>query len=142
LLVATLDRPFALRVPCESATAPLSAYLDPPDAAQDREDAERIARTIQGLRLHNARHQGAGHGFAFTVVDGTELRLPVNPKAYHKINTGPFVQTAFGPRLLRQSEIERIQLRKRSWLSCFCRQVIVGMGHATTDCSTGGSPAG
>ena len=108
LLVATLDRPFTLRVPHEPSTAPLSAYLDPPDAAQDREDAERIARTIEGLRLHNARHQAAGHGFAFTVVDGTEIRLPVIPKSYHKINTGPFVQTPFGPRLLRQAEIERL----------------------------------
>ena len=108
VLVATLDRPFTLRVPREPSTAPLSTFLDPPDAAQDREDAERIARTIEGLRAHNARHQAAGHGFAFTVVDGTEIRVPVIPKSYHKINTGPFVQTPFGPRLLRQTEIERL----------------------------------
>ena len=30
------------------------------------------------------------------------------PKSYHKINTGPFVQTPFGLRLLRQAEIKRI----------------------------------
>jgi len=29
-------------------------------------------------------------------------------KSYHKINAGPFVQTPFGLRLLRQAEIERI----------------------------------
>ncbi len=108
VLVATLDRPFALKAPGKPSTAPLSAYLDPPDPERDRADAERIAVTIAGLRRHNARHQVAGHGFAFTVVNGEELRLPVVPKSYHKINTGPFVQTNFGPRLLRQSEVERI----------------------------------
>ena len=30
------------------------------------------------------------------------------PRSYHKINTGPFVQTPFGLRLLRQAEIERL----------------------------------
>lgn len=108
VLVATLDRPFTLRPPGQPSTAPLSTYLDPPDPERDRADAERIAATIAGLRRHNARHQANGHGFAFTVVDGSELSLPVIAKSYHKINTGPFVQTPFGPRLLRQSEIERI----------------------------------
>lgn len=108
VLVATLDRPFALQVPRQTSTTPLSAYLDPPDPDRDRADAQRIARTITGLRAHNARHQAAGHGFSFTTVDGSTLRLPVIPKSYHKINTGPFVQTPFGPRLLRQPEIERI----------------------------------
>lgn len=108
VLVATLDRPFTLVVPGQSSTTPLSAYLDPPDPERDRADAERIARTIEGLRAHNARHQAAGHGFGFSVVDSSTLRLPVIPKSYHKINTGPFVQTPFGPRLLRQSEIERV----------------------------------
>lgn len=108
VLVGTLDRPFALRVPNEPCPARVSDFLDAPDDARDRLDAERIARTIEGLRAHNARHRAAGHGFEFTVVDGTETRLPVIPKSYHKINTGPFVQTPFGPRLLRQPEIERI----------------------------------
>jgi len=31
------------------------------------------------------------------------------PKSYAKINSGPFVQSAFGPRLLRQSELERLR---------------------------------
>jgi len=34
--------------------------------------------------------------------------LALLPKSYHKINTGPFVRTSFGLRLLRQAEIERI----------------------------------
>lgn len=108
VLVATLDRPFVLHTPGQSSTTPLSTYLDPPHPEQDRADAERIAVTITGLRRHNARHQAAGHGFAFTVVDGSTRRLPVIPRSYHKINTGPFVQTPFGPRFLRQSEIQRI----------------------------------
>ncbi len=37
-----------------------------------------------------------------------ELRLPTIPKSYHKINTGRFVQTPFGLRLLRQAEMERL----------------------------------
>jgi hypothetical protein len=82
--------------------------LDPPDPAQDRADAECIARTIEGLRVHNARHRAAGHGFGFTEIAGTETRLPTIAKSYHKINMGPFVRTSFGLRLLRQAEIERI----------------------------------
>jgi DNA (cytosine-5)-methyltransferase 1 len=108
LLVGTLANPFTLHLPRERCTTPVSAFLDPPNETQDRADAERIARTIAGLRTHNARHQAAGHGFAFTEISGSELRLPVISKSYHKINTGPFVQTPFGLRLLRQPEIERI----------------------------------
>ncbi len=33
-------------------------------------------------------------------------------------------------------------LGNRSWLSCFTGQVVIGTGHATADCSVGGSPAG
>ena len=108
LMVGTLNEPFAVRVPAQRCVTPVSAFLDPPDADQDSADARRIASTIEGLRAHNARHQAAGHGFAFTTIDGSETRLPTVPKSYHKINTGPFVQTPFGPRLLRQAEIERI----------------------------------
>jgi DNA (cytosine-5)-methyltransferase 1 len=108
LLVAALDRPFRLTPLGTPCITPVGNYLDPPNPHTDRADAERIARTIEGLRLHNARHQAAGHGFEFTVIDGTETRIPTIPKSYHKINTGPFVQTPFGPRLLRQCEIERI----------------------------------
>jgi DNA (cytosine-5)-methyltransferase 1 len=108
LLVGTLDQPFALQIPHESCRTPVAEFLDAPNPEQDHADAERIARTIEGLRAHNARHQAAGHGFAFTKISGNEMCLPTIPKAYHKINTGPFVQTPFGLRLLRQAEIERI----------------------------------
>ena len=106
LLIATLNRPFELSIPGQPCVTPVSACLDAPEPARDKADAKRIAHTIEGLRIHNERHKEAGHGFNFTVVTGTETRLPVIPKSYHKINTGPFVQTAYGLRLLRQSEIE------------------------------------
>ena len=108
LLIGTLDREFSLQIPQIPCRTPVSDFLDPPNAELDGVDAKRIARTIEGLREHNARHQAAGHGFAFTEISGTETSLPVVPKSYHKINTGPFVQTPFGLRLLRQAEIERI----------------------------------
>ena len=109
LLVATLDRSFNLRVPGIPNTTPVSAFLDPPDPVRDADDALRIERTIEGLRAHQARHAALGHGFGFTVLGGSETRLPVIPKSYHKINSGPFVQTSFGPRLLRLVELERIR---------------------------------
>jgi site-specific DNA-cytosine methylase len=118
LLVATLQRPFTLRVPGEVNRTPLAAFLDDPDPERDRADAGRIARTVTGLRAHNARHRAQGHGFAFTVAEPDTVRLPCVPKSYHKINTGPFVATPFGPRLLRQAEIERLhgcQLQTRHY---------------------------
>ncbi len=108
LLVATLDRPFELHVPGVRCATPVSAFLDPPDPLRDEADARRIARTIEGLRAHQERHRALGHGFGFTVIHGEETRIPVVPKAYHKINSGPFVQTPWGLRLLRLPEIERI----------------------------------
>ena len=108
LLIGTLDRPFTLQIPNIPCRTPVSEFLDASNSEQDRADAERIARTIEGLRTHTARHKALGHGFAFTEIAGDELKIPTLPKAYHKINTGPFVQTPFGLRLLRQSEIERI----------------------------------
>lgn len=108
LLIGTLDQEFSLQIPKIPCRTPVSDFLDPPNAELDGVDAKRIARTVEGLRAHNARHQAAGHGFAFTQISGTETTLPVIPKSYHKINTGPFVQTPFGLRLLRQVEIERI----------------------------------
>ncbi len=108
LLVGTLAKPFTLQVPGEHCSTPASAMLNAPDPAQDRADAERIAKTIAGLCAHNARHRAAGHGFAFTEISGSEVRLPTISRSYHKINSGPFVRTPFGLRLLRQAEIERI----------------------------------
>ena len=118
LLTATLGRPFAVKTPGVRCTMPVSAFLDPPHTERDRADAERIARTLEGLRAHHARHQAAGHRFGFTVIAGTETCIGTIPGSYHKINTGPFVQTPFGLRLLRQAEIERVhgcELRARHY---------------------------
>ena len=126
ILVATLDRPFDLQAPGIPNTKPVSAFLDPPDPERDAADAQRIAVTIAGLRRHQERHQAIGHGFGFTVLTGTETRLPVIPRSYHKINAGPFVQTPYGPRLLRLPELERIR----------------GSAAGTTDFATGAEVLG
>jgi DNA (cytosine-5)-methyltransferase 1 len=109
ILVATLDRLFDLQAPRIPNTTPVSAFLDPPDPQRDAADARRIAATIAGLRRHQERHQALGHGFGFTVLTGSETRLPVITRSYYKINAGPFVATSFGPRLLRLPELERIR---------------------------------
>lgn len=126
ILVATLDRPFDLQVPGIPNTNPVSAFLDPPDPERDAADARRIAATIAGLRRHQERHQALGHGFGFTVLTGSETRIPVITRSYHKINAGPFVETPHGPRLLRLSELERIR----------------GSSAGTTDFATGGELLG
>jgi len=108
VLVTTLNRPFVIQPPGLPCMAPVTTHLDSPNPELDRTDAERIAPTIEGLRRHNARHRAAGHGFQFTTLDGGELKVPTITKGHHKINNGPFVNTPFGPRLLRQTEVERI----------------------------------
>ena len=128
LLVATLDRAFELRVPGIPNTTPVSAFLDPPDPIRDGADALRIERTIEGLRTHQARHVALGHGFGFTVLDGSETRLPVIPKSYHKINSGPFVQTPVGPRLLRLTELERIRGLRSTGLNFQTAAELIGQG--------------
>ena len=131
VLVATLDRPLVIRPPGLPCTTTVAQHLDAPDPVADRQDAQRIAGTIESLRRHNARHQAAGHGFAFTTLDGEESRMPVVPRSYHKINSGPFVNTPFGPRLLRQAEIERIhgcQLHTRDYATAV---QILGQGVQT-----------
>jgi hypothetical protein len=131
VLVATLDSPFALATPGKPCSIPLSEFLDAPDEVKDRTDCERIARTIEGLKAHNARHQALGHGFSFNVISGADTRIPTIPKSYHKINTGPFVETPYGLRLLRQSEVERIhgvQLRTQHYATAL---QILGQGVQT-----------
>jgi DNA (cytosine-5)-methyltransferase 1 len=109
ILVATLDQPFELTVPGIPNTTPVSDFLDPPDPIRDAADARRIAATIEGLRRHQERHRALGHGFGFTVLTGSEIRIPVITGSYYKINAGPFVETSHGPRLLRLPELERIR---------------------------------
>jgi len=107
--ICTLRPGFALRSPTTPFEGTSSLFLDKPDPEQDRFDASRIAGTIAGRRLHDQRHRDKGHGFGFTVLDGSEKKIPTIGRVYYKINDGPFVATEFGPRMLRQQEIERIQ---------------------------------
>jgi DNA (cytosine-5)-methyltransferase 1 len=128
LLVATLDRPFNLGVPGIPNATPVSAFLDQSDPIRDEADVRRIARTIEGLRTHNERHRALGHGFGFSVLDGTETRIPVIPKSYHKINSGPFVQTPFGLRLLRLVELERFRGHRSQSVDYTSGVEILGQG--------------
>lgn len=107
--VATLRPGFGIVAPGVKFGGTVGQYFDAPDAERDRADAERIAVTVAGLRVHNARHAAAGHGFAISVLDGSENSAPVICKSYHKINSsGFFVATPYGPRMLRKAEIERL----------------------------------
>jgi hypothetical protein len=100
---------FEVVAPGVEFSGTIADYLDTPDAARDRADAERIAVTIAGLRTHNARHAAAGHGFAMQILTGAETSAPVICKSYHKINSsGFFIATPWGPRMLRKGEIERL----------------------------------
>lgn len=132
LLVATLDHPFELRVPGIPNTIPVSVFLDPPDPIHDEADAHRIARTIEGLRVHNERHRALGHGFGFSVLEGSETKLPVIPKSYHKINSGPFVPTPYGLRLLRLPELERIRGHRLATKHYAAGAEVLGQGVQTS----------
>lgn len=107
IMIATLKEGFALRSPqkCFSGTA--GDFLDAPSSA-DQIEVERIARSIEGLRKHNQRHAEMGHGFGFTTISRASKKIPTLVRSYHKINTGPFVETEYGLRLLRKHEAEKI----------------------------------
>jgi DNA (cytosine-5)-methyltransferase 1 len=105
--IATLEPGFELKSPGIQFDGNISQFIDGPDS-RDLEDCQRIATTIEGLRRHNARHQAMGHGFGFTTINQKSTKIPTLVKSYHKINTGPFVETQHGLRMLRKSEMERI----------------------------------
>ena len=107
LMVATLLPGFALQPPTTPFDHDLSEILDPPSES-DRAEAERIAGSIAALRRHRERHRALGHGFGFTTITARSTRVPTIVRSYHKINVGPFVETAFGPRLLRKHEVEKL----------------------------------
>jgi hypothetical protein len=90
-----------------AVTDDLSEFIDPPDD-RDRTDADRIAGSIAALIRHRERHRAPGHGFGFSSITRASTRVPTVVRSYHKINVGPFVDTIFGPRLLRQHEVERL----------------------------------
>ena len=107
IMIATLKPGFELLSPKTPFHGSVGAFLDAP-AESERLEVERIARSIEGLRRHNERHAKLGHGFGFTTIDHKSTRVPTIVRSYHKINTGPFVETAYGLRLLHKSEVERL----------------------------------
>jgi len=107
LMIATLPPGFALQSPNKPFDRDLSETLDPP-SERDRTEAERIAGSVAALRRHRERHHALGHGFGFTTINSQSPRVPTIVRSYHKINVGPFVETAFGPRLLRKHEVEKL----------------------------------
>jgi site-specific DNA-cytosine methylase len=107
LMIATLSPGFALQSPNKPFDRDLSDILDPP-SERDRIEAERIAGSIAALRRHRERHRALGHGFGFTTINAQSSRVPTIVRSYHKINVGPFVDTASGPRLLRKHEVEKL----------------------------------
>ena len=106
LMAATLHPGFAIQSPNKPFDRDLSDILDLP-SKRDRIEAERIAGSIAALRRHREQHRALGHGFGFTTITAQSSRVPTIVRSYHKINLGPFVETAFGPRLLRKHEVEK-----------------------------------
>jgi DNA (cytosine-5)-methyltransferase 1 len=108
--IATLRPGFSLSIPGKPFTGKVSEFLDAPDLFRDAADAERIAKTLVGLRAHNKRHAALGHDFSMRILNGSESVAPTICKSYHKVNSsGFFVNTIFGPRMLRKDEIARLQ---------------------------------
>ena len=105
-MVATLKPGFELRSPATAFTGNIAQFLDHPSES-DRAEVERIAGSIAALRRHRERHSKLGHGFGFTTINRESTRVPTIVRSYHKINTGPFVETPYGLRLLHKAEIER-----------------------------------
>ena len=108
VMVATLDAPFTVVAPMTPCTATAGDFLDPEDHELDAADAQRIANTIRGLDEKKVRDVAAGKGFGYTVIDRYSPKVPTICRSYHKINTGPFVETMYGLRMLRQGEMERM----------------------------------
>jgi DNA (cytosine-5)-methyltransferase 1 len=107
IMVATLKEGFQIRAPQVPFTGTIDGFLDLPDSS-DRNQAERIAGSIAALRRHNERHAKLGHGFGFSTINSKSVRVPTIVRSYHKINTGPFVETPYGLRLLSKCEVERL----------------------------------
>lgn len=107
VMVATLEPGFEIVSPKTPFTGCAGDYLDTPDESEQFE-VQKIAQSIEALRRHNARHAKLGHGFGFTTINHLSKRVPTIVRSYHKINTGPFVETPYGPRLLHKAEVERL----------------------------------
>lgn len=107
IMTAMLIPGFKVQPPGTAYHDTAAAFLDKEDD-RDASDAARIAGSITALRRHNLRHAKLGHGFGFTTINRDSVKIPTLVRSYHKINTGPFVETPHGLRLLRKHEAERI----------------------------------
>ena len=107
IAVATLKPGFQIVSPNTPFEGDIAEYLDP-SSESDRTEVERITKSIESLRKHNERHAKLGHGFGFTTINHNSRRVPTIVRSYHKINTGPFVETPYGLRLLHKAEVERL----------------------------------
>lgn len=107
IMVATLKPGFEIVSPKTPFAGCVGDYLDT-STKSERLEVERIAQSIEALRRHNARHAKLGHGFSFTKINRESARVPTIVRSYHKINTGPFVETPYGLRLLHKEEVERL----------------------------------
>jgi len=107
IMIATLKPGFEIHSPGIPFTGTVGEFLDRA-AESDRAEVERIAGSIEALRRHGKRHREMGHGFGFTTISRESVRVPTIVRSYHKINTGPFVETPHGLRLLHKTEVERL----------------------------------
>ena len=107
IMVATLKPGFQIRSPQISFTGIVGDWLDAPSDS-DQSEVERIIGSIEALRRHNRRHAKLGHGFGFTTINHESTKVPTIVRSYHKVNTGPFVETAHGLRLFHKEEAERL----------------------------------
>lgn len=107
IMIATLKSGFAIQSPGIPFIGTIGEFLDEP-AESDRAEVARITGSIEALRRHGKRHKALGHGFGFTTINRQSVRVPTIVRSYHKINTGPFVETPYGLRLLHKAEVERL----------------------------------
>ena len=108
VMVATLFGKFYPSIPMTPFAGRAGDYLDDPDPIKDKEDADAIRNSIEGRKLHQARHKAAGNRFGLSTINYDSTKVPTITKSYAKVNAGPFVETPYGLRLLRQGEIERL----------------------------------
>jgi len=129
ILVAHMKGEIHITPPMINCDHLAERYLNAP-SEQDKIDCNRISKTIDCLRAHNARHQAQGHGFGFTTINGESTKIPTIVKSGAKINTGPFVETAYGLRQLRKGELERISGHTVVGNSATTAYEIIGQGVA------------
>lgn len=107
MMVATLYPGFQLFTPKKPFVGTCKDFIDPPSAA-DKEDVECISGSIQCLNRRAIKHEEEGNGFGYTTINQNSTRVPTLVRSYYKVNLGPFVETEYGPRMLRKTEAEKL----------------------------------